>query len=90
MKLRRQTAGCIGQHDVDTARFGRLDGIEANGCGIARSLRNHGHIVAFAPSLELLTRGGTESIACRQPTQICPVLGNIWRVCRIDVVLPRR
>ena len=37
-----------------------------NGCGIACGLRNHGYIVALAPSLKLLARGGTESIACRQ------------------------
>ena len=66
MKLRRQTAGSISQHDVDPARFRGLDGIEANGCGIACGLRNHGYIVALAPSLKLLTRSGTESIACRQ------------------------
>ena len=66
MKLRRQAAGCISQHDIDTARFRGLDGIKTNGCGIACGLRNHGHIVALTPSLKLLTRGGTESIACRQ------------------------
>ncbi|CWP11813.1 Uncharacterised protein [Neisseria meningitidis] len=63
VKLRGQAAGGVGQHNVDAARFGGLDGIEAHGGGIARGLRNHGYVVAFAPSLKLLTRGGAESIA---------------------------
>ena len=45
------------------ARFGSLDGIEADGGGIARGLRDDGYVVAFAPCLKLLASGGAEGVA---------------------------
>ena len=66
VELGGQAAGGVGQHDVDFARFGRFDGIEADGGGIAFDLGDDGYAVAFAPFLELFARCGAERVACRE------------------------
>ena len=66
MGLRGQTAGGVGQHDVDTACFGGFHGIETDGGRIAGSLGNHGNAIAFAPFGQLLAGSGTESVAGSQ------------------------
>ncbi len=63
MELRGQPPGGVGDHDVDAARARRAEGVEHDRAGIARSLRDHRHVVARAPGDELLARGRAERVA---------------------------
>ena len=66
VQLRRQAAGGIGQHDVDAARPGGMDGVEDHRRRIAALRGNDLDIVALAPFGQLLARGGAERVARRQ------------------------
>ena len=55
--------GGIHHDDIDTAGFCRLDRIEGDGGGIAGFLGDHGHVVAFPPYRQLLSRRRPEGIA---------------------------
>ncbi len=63
MKLCRQAAGRVGQHDVDVARLGRRDGVEDHRRRIAAVLRDDRDVVALAPCDELLPRRGAKGVA---------------------------
>ena len=66
VRLGRQPARGVGEHNVDAARGRGMDGIENHRRRIARLLRNHRHVVAFAPYHQLLARRGAESVAGRE------------------------
>ena len=63
MQLGRQAAGGVGQHDVDAACARGGDGVEDDRRRVARLLRDHRHLVAFAPRLQLFARRRAESVA---------------------------
>ena len=64
VQLGGQASGGVGQYDVGFAGFSGLDGVVADGGGIAFGLGDDGDTVAFAPFLELLAGGGAEGVAC--------------------------
>ncbi len=59
-----QAAGGVGDQHIGTARARRLQGIEdhAGRVGVL-SLRDHRHLVALAPGLQLADGGGAEGVA---------------------------
>ena len=63
VQLGGQASGGVGQYDVDAAGFCGFHGIETHGGGVAGGLGNHGNVVALAPLLQLLARGGAEGVA---------------------------
>ena len=64
LALRVQTSGGIGDQDVDAARLRRLHRVEDDRRRIgAGRLGDHRHVVALAPDLQLLDRGGAERVA---------------------------
>ena len=64
--LGRQTAGGIGQHDMDAAGAGRLHRIEYHSRRIAALLRNHADVIALAPGLQLFAGRSAKGIASGQ------------------------
>ena len=67
VQLCRQAASRIRQDDVDAARPGGGDGVKDHRRRVAGLLRDYRHMVAFAPGLQLLARGGAEGVAgCQQ------------------------
>ena len=64
VRLRVQATCGVGEQDVDAPRAGCLQRVEHDRSGIcAGGLRDHGHVVAIAPDLQLLDGGGAERVA---------------------------
>src|ERR1700693_251360 len=63
MELSRKASGGVGNHDVDTARGCRLNGIEYYRGGIAAILSDDGNVIALTPGHELLARRGAKRVA---------------------------
>jgi L-asparaginase II len=87
VQLGRQATGGVGQHDIDIARAGGIDGIEHHRGRVAGLLRDHGDAVALAPGFQLFARGGAEGVAGGQQH----ALALAWKCLAslpIEVVLP--
>ena len=66
VRLRRQTACGIGEHDINAAGLGRAHGVKNDCRGISALLRHYMHLISLAPLLKLLTRSSTEGVAGEQ------------------------
>ena len=88
VQLRRQAPGGVGEHDVDAARLRRVDRVEDHRRGVARFLRDHCDVVALAPDLQLLARGGAKRVARGQQHRFALLPDNTCASLPIEVVLP--
>ena len=65
----------VGEQDIHIARPRSVHRVKYNRCGIgARLLGNDRNVVAIAPGLKLLNRGGTKCVACSKHDGITLVL----------------
>ena len=63
-RLRVQAPGGVGDQHIGATRARSLQRVEDHAGRIgAGTLRDHWHLVAFTPSLQLLDRGGTKRVA---------------------------
>ena len=70
-----QSASRIGNQDVSLTCLRRLQRIEQYGCRVGTGmLRNHRHIIALAPYLQLFNRRRTEGIAGGQHHALALIL----------------
>ena len=74
VQLRGQPPRRVAEHEVDAARFRRVDRVENNCGGVARLLGDHSHLVALAPDFQLLARRGAKGVARREQDRLALLL----------------
>ena len=80
MELRRQAARSVGEHHVDLAGTGGVDGVEHHRCRIAGFLGDDDDAISFAPGRQLLAGRGAKGVAGGQQNALAlalEVLGQL-------------